>query len=197
MLKIASNLLFSVVTSFHYFNEKKISQHKIYFDNNMKSKFITGNYPLHEKIKTLLVSSNSFANEGIIPSKFSCDGINVNPSLSIKNIPMETKSLVLIVEDPDAPLRTWIHWLVWNIPPAKLIRENSIPGEEGMNDFQKQHYGGPCPPSGNHRYFFKVYALDDLLYLNHSVTKREVEIAMNNHILAFGELIGLYKRTSK
>ncbi|MGZ4047868.1 MAG: YbhB/YbcL family Raf kinase inhibitor-like protein, partial [Bacteroidia bacterium] len=105
------------------------------------------------------------------------------------------KSLVLIVEDPDSPKKVWTHWLVWNIPPSGKIKEKSIPGIEGKNDFEKQHYGGPCPPWGIHHYHFKVYALDDLLELKKDARKEEVEKAMSTHVIAFGELIGLYKRT--
>lgn len=149
---------------------------------------------LKEEIKTLEVTSPAFKHLSYIPKKYTCDGENINPSLVINDIPKDTKSLLLIVEDPDAPVRTWTHWLVWNIPPAKKIRENYIPGTEGMTDFRIQGYKGPCPPkSALHHYHFKVYALDDLIDLNPRVTKHEVEKQIGTHILAFGELIGLYK----
>ncbi len=144
--------------------------------------------------ETLFVSSDAFDDRSTIPAKYTCDGKNINPPLTVRNIPGKTKSLVLIVEDPDAPIRAWAHWLVWNIPPSGIIKGNSIPGSEGRNDFGEQHYDGPCPPSGTHRYFFKVYALDDLIQLKPSATKTELEKAMNSHIISFGELIGLYQR---
>lgn len=150
---------------------------------------------LSKELKVLDIKSQAFENQAHIPVKFTCDGENVNPPISIKNIPHEAKSLVLIIDDPDAPLRPWVHWTVWNIPPAREIKENSVPGIEGWNDFRNQNYGGPCPISGTHRYFFKVYALSELLDLNPASTKRELEKAMNPYIIAFGELVGLYTRS--
>ncbi len=144
--------------------------------------------------KQLKVSSTAFQNEGMIPLKYTCDGSNINPPLDIEHIPEQAKCLVLIVDDPDAPINTWVHWLVWNIPVTHHIKENEIHGIEGINDFQKHHYGGPCPPSGTHRYFFKVYALGELLNLPATTKKNQLEKAMSEHIIAFGELIGLYKR---
>lgn len=149
---------------------------------------------IKEDIKTLDISSDAFEDRMYIPSKYTCDGVNVNPPIEISNIPKEAKSLVLIVDDTDAPIRTWTHWIVWNIPPAKKIKENSLSGLQGLNDFRQHHYGGPCPPSGTHHYHFKVYALDDILYLQRNATKYDLEKAMNSHIIAFGELVGLYKR---
>ncbi len=115
--------------------------------------------------------------------------------MNIGDIPEKAISLVLIVDDPDAPGKTWVHWLVWNIPITHHIKENSIPGEQGWNDFKKISYGGPCPPSGTHRYFFKVYALNALLKLTPRTTKKELELAMGDHILAYGELMGLFTRS--
>ena len=142
----------------------------------------------------LKVTSPAFEYEGMIPEKYTCDGKNISPPLDIKNIPEEAKCLVLIIDDPDAPVTAWVHWLVWNIPVTHRIHENEMHGVEGMNDFQQQHYGGPCPPSGTHRYFFKLYALNELLDLPSNSKKMQVEKAMSEHIIAFGELIGLYKR---
>lgn len=144
--------------------------------------------------KQLIVSSTSFQYQGMIPLKYTCDGININPPLDIEDIPEEAKCLALIVDDPDAPMGTWAHWLVWNIPVTHHISENGVHGIEGYNDFQQHHYGGPCPPSGTHRYFFKVYALDALLDLPPQTGKLQLEKAMSEHIIAFGELTGLYKR---
>lgn len=144
--------------------------------------------------KRLDISSAVFKEGQLIPSKYTCDGANVNPSLEIKNIPVETKCLTVIVEDPDAPAGTWVHWVVWNIPVTHHIKENSVQGIEGINDFQKHQYRGPCPPSGTHHYYFKIYALDTLLELPVTTKKTQLEKAMSEHIIAFGELIGLYKR---
>ena len=109
-------------------------------------------------------------------------------------MPEETRSLALIVDDPDAPGGTFVHWVVWNIPPKNKIEEDSIPGRQGTNSFNKKDYGGPCPPSGMHRYFFKVYALDTKLDQPEGAGKQDVEKAMAGHVLAYGELIGLYSR---
>jgi Raf kinase inhibitor-like YbhB/YbcL family protein len=144
----------------------------------------------------LKVSSTAFKNEEMIPSKYTCDGNNVNPPLDIEHIPEEAKCLVLIVDDPDASAGTWVHWVVWNIPVTHRIKENEAHGTQGINDFQQNHYGGPCPPSGTHRYFFKVYALNTLLNLPVNTRKQHLEKVMSQHIIAFGELTGLYKRKS-
>jgi len=145
-------------------------------------------------LKELTISSPVFKNNGFIPQKYTCDGNDVNPPLNIEGVPKETQSLALIVDDPDAPMGTWDHWVVWNIPPAEKIMENSVPGTEGLNDFRRRSYGGPCPPSGTHRYFFKVYALDTRLDLSPSSRKKDVERAMKGHVIAEGELVGLYRR---
>ncbi|ELR68473.1 hypothetical protein C900_00307 [Fulvivirga imtechensis AK7] len=99
-----------------------------------------------------------------------------------------------MVEDPDAPRGTWLHWLVWNIPVTHRIREDDVPGDQGLNDFERVNYGGPCPPSGTHRYFFKVYALDCLLDLPRGSTRKEVDEAMSSHIIAYGDIVGIYKK---
>ena len=145
-------------------------------------------------VSELIVRSSAFPNNGLIPIRYTCDGADVNPPLNIEGVPKGTKSLVLIVDDPDAPMGTWDHWIVWNIPPGTEVKENRVPGTEGLNSFGRNSYGGPSPPSGTHRYFFKVYALDSELSLNPKSRKRDVEEAMSGHILAKGELIGLYKR---
>lgn len=143
------------------------------------------------------ISSSAFLNNQEIPKKYTCDGEDVNPPLIIEEIPKNAKSLVLIVDDPDAPVGTWVHWVVFNInPKIKEIKENSVPKEAilGRNDFGKLEYGGPCPPAGTHRYFFKVYALDKVLNLGQGATKMDLEKEMKGHILDWGELVGLYKR---
>ena len=147
-------------------------------------------------MKKLLIKSLAFENNKLIPVKYTCDGANVNPPLTIEDAPEETKTLVLIVDDPDCPTGTFDHWIVWNIPPTtRTIEENTVPGTEGVSSYRKHAYGGPCPPYGTHRYFFKVYALDTQFDLKSSSTKKDVEKAMEGHILAEGALIGLYCRS--
>lgn len=143
---------------------------------------------------TLTISSTAFNNEGAIPARYTCDGENINPPLRIEGIPPETKSLALIMEDPDAPRGTFDHWLVWNIQPTGTIAENSAPGTEGKNGFGKTHYGGPCPPSGKHRYFFTVFALDANLDVHKGADKKTLEDAMKAHIIARGRFMGTYQR---
>lgn len=145
-------------------------------------------------MKNLSVSSPAFEHNALIPAKYTCDGEDVSPPLTVEGAPEETRSLVLVVDDPDAPMGTWDHWVVWNIPPTRSIAEDTVPGTEGLNTYRRHSYGGPCPPSGTHRYFFKVYALDIMLNLSSNATKRDVEKAMQGHVLAKGELIGLYRR---
>lgn len=147
--------------------------------------------------KLLTVTCHHFEADGTIPSKYTCDGKDLNPPLQIGQVPKETRSLAIIVDDPDAPAGTWVHWVMWNIPPASEIRENDAPGLQGMNDFSKHRYNGPCPPKGVHRYFFKVYALDDMLNIPASSDKGDLERAMATHVLAYGELIGRYSSSGK
>jgi Raf kinase inhibitor-like YbhB/YbcL family protein len=141
------------------------------------------------------ILSPEFESKGFIPKKFTCQGEDINPSLIIEGIPKGAESLALIVDDPDAPMGTWVHWVVFDIPLINRIEENSTPGKQGRNDSGRNKYGGPCPPSGTHRYFFKIYALDTIFNLNEGITKKELEKAMAGHILAQAELIGLYKKT--
>lgn len=138
--------------------------------------------------------SSAFENNQLIPSKYTCQGEDVNPPLIIEGTPEGAVSLALIVDDPDAPIGTWVHWVVFDIPLFVSIKENAIPGKQGINDFGKRDYGGPCPPSGTHRYFFKIYALDRELGLKEGLDKDALERAMQGHILAQAELIGLYKK---
>jgi len=142
----------------------------------------------------LQVSSPSFKPNEFIPKEYSCEGKEINPAITVKNIPEGTKSLTLIIEDPDAPNGTFDHWLLWNIGVTGIINENSIPGTEGKNGSGKNGYKGPCPPSGTHHYHFKVYALDVKLDLENGADKTILEKAMNDHILASGEIIGLYMK---
>lgn len=145
-------------------------------------------------MRLLKVTSPAFRDGGRIPAKYACDGKNVSPPLNIESIPEETQTLVLIVDDPDAPRGTFTHWLVWNIPPANRIMENTPPGVEGMNSAGQRSYHGPCPPPGPaHRYVFKVYALDARLDIAPESVKQDVEMVMGGHILAVGQIMGLYE----
>lgn len=143
---------------------------------------------------SMKISSPEFENNQFIPKKFTCQGKDINPTLIIEDVPEEAISLALIVDDPDAPMGMWVHWVVFDIPVVNRIEENSIPGKQGFNDFGRKDYGGPCPPSGTHRYFFKIYALDAMLNLQEGVSKKELERVMEAHILDKAELIGLYKK---
>jgi Raf kinase inhibitor-like YbhB/YbcL family protein len=143
----------------------------------------------------LVIKSSAFKNNEFIPSKYTCDGLNINPEISIDEIPENTKSLAVIVDDPDSPNGTFCHWLIWDISPKSSVKEDSTPGIQGRNSMGENKYSGPCPPGGKHHYHFKVYALDTKLSaLPLSTNQKEFEKAMKGHVIAWGELIGLYKR---
>ena len=146
---------------------------------------------------SLVISSSAFENEGLIPSKYTCEGEGINPPLDVQNIPDGTQTLAIIVEDPDAPNGTYDHWLVWNVPPQNIIEEDRIPGISGKNGAGKTGYHGPCPPKGYHRYYFHVFALDSSLELPGGIDKKALQAAMKSHILAKGTLMGRYKKTGK
>lgn len=155
-----------------------------------------------EEMTTMKLESNAFSAGETIPAQYTCDGKDVSPALRWEDIPSGTQSFALIVDDPDAPNLTFIHWVVYDIPaevrhlPAAIPVANNIRGGgvQGKNDFGKLGYGGPCPPSGIHRYFFKLYALDRILGLGAGATKAQLEAAMSGHILGAAELIGRYSR---
>ncbi len=143
------------------------------------------------------LTSPAFADEQLIPELYTCDGDNISPPLVINNLPENTQSLALIVDDPDAPTGDWVHWLVWNMSPQRAeLQEGQAPEEaiEGTTDFNKTGYGGPCPPSGLHGYQFKLYALDTTLELDATSTKKDLENAMQGHILEQTQLTGNYQR---
>lgn len=143
------------------------------------------------------ITSSAFEDRQHMPGKYTCNGENINPPLEFSEVPQETKSLVLIVDDPDAPRETWVHWIVYNInPQLRKISENSIPGggEEGTTSFGKTGYGGPCPPSGVHRYFFKLYALNKTLSIEGIPDKETILKNMENAIIAQSDLVGLYSQ---
>ena len=144
----------------------------------------------------LKVTSSAFQEGGNIPSKFTCDGSDTSPSLQVTGVPSEAKSLVLIADDPDAPGGLFTHWLVWNIPSqTNSIAEGSAPnGVQGANDFGKSGYRGPCPPTGTHRYSFKIFALDRELELRSDAKRSQVNAAMKGHVIAQSELVGRYSR---
>ncbi len=138
-----------------------------------------------------------FENNGKIPVKYTCDGEDVSPPITVTDVPSGTVALAVVCDDPDAPAGTWVHWLLWNIPvsgDSLTIEENTAPGVSGRNSFKKLSYGGPCPPSGTHRYFFKVYALDSELGLEEGASSLELENAMQGHLLDKAEIVGLYSR---
>jgi Raf kinase inhibitor-like YbhB/YbcL family protein len=140
---------------------------------------------------TLTVKSSAFEENGFIPTKYTCNGEGINPALTIGNLPPETKSVSLIIDDSDA---SFDHWVMWNIPPKDKIEENTSPGKEGKNGKRENGYAPPCPPSGTHHYHFKVYALDAMLDLKDNTDKKALLKAMEGHIIAKGELVGLYKK---
>jgi Raf kinase inhibitor-like YbhB/YbcL family protein len=158
-----------------------------------------------ETAMTLTLSSSAFFHQGRIPKKYTCDGEDVSPPLAWTGVPAGTKSLALIVDDPDAPdpqapKMTWVHWVLYNIPPSanglpEAVGTRLPPGTlEGLNDWKHTGYGGPCPPIGRHRYFHKLYALDTVLPDLKRPTKAQLEKAMEGHVLAVAELIGTYQR---
>lgn len=144
------------------------------------------------------IISSAFEHNTMMPSMYTCDGVNINPPLTFEDIPKEAESLVLLVDDPDAPGGTFHHWSIYNMDPTTThIEENAklTSGVEGITSYGTTGYKGPCPPSGTHRYFFKLYALDTKLDLPDKATYNEIQNAMQNHILASSELIGLYSRS--
>jgi Raf kinase inhibitor-like YbhB/YbcL family protein len=144
---------------------------------------------------TLTVTSKSFDNNGMIPAKYSCEGGEASPPLHITGIPATAKSLAIIVHDPDAPIQGgFTHWVVWNIDTDGNIPENFKGGAQGLNDTKSNGYKGMCPPSGTHHYHFKVYALDTKLNIDKNTNMAALEKNMGNHIVATGELVGLYKK---
>ena len=146
-------------------------------------------------IQNIKVFSSAFESNSSIPRKYTCNAENINPPLEFEGIPKEAKSLALIIEDSDAPMKVFTHWIVWNIAPIAKIDEDSMPGIEGINDFRKIGYGGPCPPSGTHRYFFRVYALDKQLGIKAGTSRKKLESEMKGHIVAKGELMGKYSKS--
>ncbi|MBD3393749.1 MAG: YbhB/YbcL family Raf kinase inhibitor-like protein [Chitinivibrionales bacterium] len=150
----------------------------------------------------ITVTSSAFGPMQHIPSKYTCDGDDVSPPIAWTGVPEGAASIVLISDDPDAPAGTWIHWVCYDIPvaadglPENVPQADTLPGggKQGITDFRRIGYGGPCPPGGTHRYFFKIYALDSMLGLPAGKSKKDVEKAMQGHVIARGELVGKYSR---
>jgi hypothetical protein len=148
------------------------------------------------------ITSTAFQEGGMIPKQYTCDGQDISPPLAWDSVPPSAKTVALIADDPDAPGKTWVHWVVFDLPAsAKGLPENVAAqetlaggGKQGTNDFRKVGYGGPCPPSGTHRYYFKVYVLDTDLGLDSKTTKDRLLKAMEGHIIAQGQLLGRYQR---
>lgn len=155
----------------------------------------------------LILTSTAFTNNGEIPAHYTCQGEDTAPPLAWQGIPAETRSLVLIVDDPDAPdpvspRMTWVHWVLYNLPPDSAglpegVKADGLPSgtQEGINDWDRGGYGGPCPPLGRHRYFHKLYALDTTLPVMDRPTKADVVTAMAGHVIAEAELVGTYQKS--
>ncbi|MEN6621894.1 MAG: YbhB/YbcL family Raf kinase inhibitor-like protein [Smithella sp.] len=148
----------------------------------------------------MIIKSSAFAEDGMIPSKYTCDEQDISPPLEWKDFPADTKSFALICDDPDAPGGIWVHWIVYNIPSnISQLEEDQKPDQgdsilQGSNSWSRTGYGGPCPPKGTHRYFFKLYALNEVLPLKPGMTKKELLQSMKGHILAEAQLMGKYRR---
>lgn len=155
-----------------------------------------------EQTMAITVTSTAFQEGGLIPPKYTCDGKDISPPLAFAGVPTEARSLALICDDPDAPRGTWVHWVLFNLPasvkelPESVSDKETIEGgaRQGTSDFGRFGYGGPCPPGGTHRYYFRVYALDTMLTLTGRGTKADLMAAMKGHILAEGQLMGKYRR---
>jgi Raf kinase inhibitor-like YbhB/YbcL family protein len=150
----------------------------------------------------ITITSSAFKEGGMIPAKYTCDGQDISPPIKWQQVPKDAKSFALISDDPDAPIGVWVHWVMWNIPSeanelvegVPAVKEFQNGSKQGINDFMQHGYGGPCPPNGTHRYYFRIYALDAMLDLPDRATKKDLVAAMKNHILAEGSLMGKYQR---
>jgi len=161
------------------------------------------NQAVEGKKTEMKVTSRAFQDGGMIPKEYTCDGANLSPQLAWADVPEKTKTIAFIAEDPDAPGKTWIHWVAFNIPASARELPDNVPaqenisggGKQGKNDFKNVGYGGPCPPSGSaHRYYFNLYALDAELNLDSSATKDQLLKAMDGHVLGEGQLMGKYQK---
>jgi len=148
-------------------------------------------------LEKLITIKSAFADEGMIPRKYCCNGENIHPPVEFDNLPEETKTLALLLEDPDAISGIFTHWIAWNISPHRPIAENSAPGISGENGHGETGYTGPCPPNGTHRYILTIYALDAKLGLEAGADKRALLQAMDGHMLAYGEIMGKYSKDNQ
>jgi len=161
------------------------------------AKPISGGLPM-----LITLTSSAFEEGGMIPALYTCDGSNISPPLAWSGVPAGTNSLVLIADDPDAPMGTWVHWVLFNLHPNTKMLAAGVPGDEklengarhGRTDFGKYGYGGPCPPSGTHRYYFKIYALDKMFDITGPIIKEDLLKIMEGHILGQGQLMGRYTK---
>ena len=159
--------------------------------------------PQEDTTMTMQITSPAFADGQPVPAEYTCDGEDISPPLKWEGVPQSAKSLALICDDPDAPMGTWVHWVLYGLPLTVTELAEGVPttdalsngARQGINDFSRVGYGGPCPPAGGpHRYFFKLYALDTELSLKHRATKQDLVRAMKGHVLAQGQLVGTYRR---
>ena len=166
------------------------------------SEIKTNNNKAVEAKMGITLMSTAFKDGEMIPSKYTCDGVNVSPQLSWSGVPSNAETVALILDDPDAPEKTWVHWVIYDLPTSTNSLPENVPkeeksiagGKQGINDFKKIGYGGPCPPSGTHRYYFKIYALDAATSLTPGATRDQLSKAMEGHVVAQGQLLGKYKR---
>ena len=140
------------------------------------------------------ILSPAFSNGSDIPERYTCAGLNVNPCVFIEDIPPEAKSFCFVVDDPDSANGYWVHWVVYDIPIISQINEDSVPGKQGLNSFNKKCYSGPCPSEGKHRYFFTLYAIDKMLNLDEGITIEDLKDVMTGHVIAEARLLGLFEK---
>src|SRR3990167_2674053 len=184
-------IIFALILGLYFLVKLRSNRDNLTYDD------LQINENLIEGGENMKLVSEAFNQNQKIPSKYTCDGENINPPLSILGIPPETKSLSLVVNDPDAPGGDWVHWVVWNIDPSTTqIKEKEIPEGiiQGTNDFGKKNYGGPCPPMGTHKYQFSLYALDTTLDLPSSTSKSDFLKNIEGHVLDQTMLVGLYSK---
>jgi len=188
----------------YYLNVLKNPIHKPRTEVPAVPEFVSAGMDKNKEAKKMQIkiTSPAFEDEGMIPARYTCDGENVSPPLTLDGIPENTQSIALIADDPDAPGRTFTHWLIFDLPPDTNQLSENIPmqatltsgAKHGENDFGKTGYGGPCPPSGTHRYYFRAYALDSKTGLKPGISKTQLLEAVNEHLIAQGQIMGKYKR---
>jgi hypothetical protein len=172
----------------------------LFFVSTCTATFAAPSPATGKKEAPMKLISPAFEHGQPIPAQYTCDGANHHPPLTISDVPKETQSLALVVEDPDAPTKVFTHWLIYDLPPStQYIPEQGVPlgGTDGVNDFGTRGYKGPCPPSGTHRYVFRLFALDTRLALPQGTRKEDVLAKLNGHVLATAELVGTYTRRQK